>query len=114
VDFADNDCPQTPKNHGGDCCSFEVYAGLLATAAAHSESDARWLPFHTGDMATITRMGRILIRSKKDSLVSGRENISSLEVEKALNGASRGLRGGRQSSPKDEKWAKCPRGWLLA
>lgn len=41
--------------------------------------------FHTGDMATINEDGYILIVDrKKDIIVSGGENISSLEVEKAL------------------------------
>ncbi len=41
--------------------------------------------FHTGDMATIRADGYILIVDrKKDIIVSGGENISSLEIEKAL------------------------------
>src|SRR5579859_932866 len=41
--------------------------------------------FHTGDMATIDEDGYVLIVDrKKDIIVSGGENISSLEVEKAL------------------------------
>lgn len=41
--------------------------------------------FHTGDMATIDPDGYVLIVDrKKDIIVSGGENISSLEVEKAI------------------------------
>jgi len=41
--------------------------------------------FHTGDMATMDENGYILIVDrKKDIIVSGGENISSLEVEKAM------------------------------
>lgn len=41
--------------------------------------------FHTGDMATIDADGYLLIVDrKKDIIVSGGENISSLEVEKAI------------------------------
>jgi fatty-acyl-CoA synthase len=41
--------------------------------------------FHTGDMATINEEGYLLVVDrKKDIIVSGGENISSLEVEKAL------------------------------
>ena len=41
--------------------------------------------FHTGDMATWNREGYILIVDrKKDIIVSGGENVSSLEVEKVL------------------------------
>jgi len=41
--------------------------------------------FHTGDMATIDEEGYVLIVDrKKDMIVSGGENVSSLEVEKVL------------------------------
>jgi fatty-acyl-CoA synthase len=51
-----------------------------ATAEAMSEG---W--FHTGDLATVDESGYLLIVDrKKDIIVSGGENISSLEVEKAL------------------------------
>ena len=41
--------------------------------------------FHTGDMASIDENGYVLIVDrKKDIIVSGGENISSLEVEKAM------------------------------
>ena len=41
--------------------------------------------FHTGDMATIDENGyALIVDRKKDIIVSGGENISSLEVEKAM------------------------------
>ncbi len=41
--------------------------------------------FRTGDMATVSPEGYVLIQDrKKDIIISGGENISSLEVEKAL------------------------------
>jgi fatty-acyl-CoA synthase len=41
--------------------------------------------FHTGDMATINEDGYLLVVDrKKEIIVSGGENISSLEVEKAI------------------------------
>jgi fatty-acyl-CoA synthase len=41
--------------------------------------------FHTGDMATIDEHGYVLlVDRKKDIVVSGGENVSSLEVEKTL------------------------------
>ena len=41
--------------------------------------------FHTGDMAVVDEEGSILIVDRqKDIIVSGGENISSLEVEKAI------------------------------
>jgi len=51
-----------------------------ATAAATQDG---W--FHTGDLATIDPEGYVLIRDrKKDLIISGGENISSIEVEKVL------------------------------
>ncbi len=41
--------------------------------------------FHTGDMATIDQDGYVtVVDRKKDIIISGGENISSLEVEKAM------------------------------
>jgi fatty-acyl-CoA synthase len=41
--------------------------------------------FHTGDMATMDENGyALIVDRKKDIIVSGGENISSLEVEKAM------------------------------
>ena len=41
--------------------------------------------FHTGDMAVVAENGYIrIVDRKKDIIVSGGENISSLEVEKVL------------------------------
>jgi fatty-acyl-CoA synthase len=51
-------------------------------ATAHA-LEGGW--FHTGDMATIDEDGYVLIVDrKKDMILSGGENISSLEVEKVL------------------------------
>ena len=55
-----------------------------------------WL--HTGDVATISPDGFLtIVDRKKDLIISGGENISSVEVENALDGASGGARsrGGR-------------------
>jgi fatty-acyl-CoA synthase len=51
-----------------------------ATAAARSDS---WL--RTGDVATVDEEGYIqIVDRKKDIIISGGENISSIEVEKAI------------------------------
>ena len=53
------------------------------TAEAFSGRLAGW--FHTGDIATIDRHGMIAIKDReKDVIISGGENISSVEVEDAL------------------------------
>jgi fatty-acyl-CoA synthase len=65
-----------------------------------------WL--HTGDMATIGQDGRILIVDrKKDIIISGGENISSLEVEKALL-AHPGVYEAAVIPTPDEKWGEVP------
>lgn len=69
--------------------------------------------FHTGDMATIAEDGRILIVDrKKDIIVSGGENISSLEVEKAL-AAHPGVYEAAVIPVLDEKWGEVPLGVVV-
>ena len=69
----------------------EIWArsdGVMAGYWHDPEASAQALEggwFHTGDMATIDEHGYVLIVDrKKDMIVSGGENISSLEVEKVL------------------------------
>jgi len=65
-----------------------------------------WL--HTGDMATIDRDGYLLIVDrKKDIIVSGGENISSLEVEKIIVAHPAVMEAGVIPVP-DEKWGEVP------
>lgn len=69
--------------------------------------------FHTGDMATISEDGRILIVDrKKDMIISGGENISSLEVEKALV-AHPGVYEAAVIPVPDEKWGEVPLGLIV-
>ena len=64
--------------------------------------------FHTGDMATIDQDGYLLIVDrKKDIIVSGGENISSLEVEKAIVAHPAVLEAAVIPVP-DEKWGEVP------
>src|SRR5260370_39037861 len=70
--------------------------------------------FHTGDMATISEDGRILIADrKKDIIVSGGENISSLEEEKALLAHPTVFEGAVIPVP-DEKRGGMPKGLGVA
>jgi fatty-acyl-CoA synthase len=69
--------------------------------------------FHTGDMATISQNGRILICDrKKDIIVSGGENISSLEVEKALLAHPAVYETAVIPVP-DEKWGEAPKALVV-
>src|SRR5499427_10808018 len=85
VDPEGKDVPRDGKSIGEIIARSDgVMAGYWkqpeATAAVIRDG---W--FHTGDMATIDENNYVLIVDrKKDIIVSGGENISSLEVEKAL------------------------------
>jgi fatty-acyl-CoA synthase len=65
--------------------------------------------FHTGDMATIDELGYFLVVDrKKDIIVSGGENISSLEVEKILMAHPAVMEAAVIPVP-DEKWSEVPK-----
>lgn len=71
-----------------------------------------WL--HTGDMATIDESGSILIVDRmKDIIVSGGENISSLEVEKVIL-AHPGVYEAAVIPMHDEKWGEVPKALVIA
>jgi len=85
VDANDRDVPRDGQSMG------EIIArtdGVLEGYWKQPEATAEVLRggwFHTGDMATWNQEGYILIVDrKKDIIVSGGENVSSLEVEKVL------------------------------
>jgi fatty-acyl-CoA synthase len=69
--------------------------------------------FHTGDMATWNEEGYILIVDrKKDIIVSGGENISSLEVEKRLLAHPAVLEVAVIPVP-DEQWGEVPKALVV-
>lgn len=85
VDEKDQDVPRDGQSMG------EIVArtdGVMEGYWNQPEATAEVLRggwFHTGDMATWSEDGYVLIVDrKKDIIVSGGENISSLEVEKVL------------------------------
>jgi fatty-acyl-CoA synthase len=64
--------------------------------------------FHTGDMATIDREGYIeVVDRKKDLIISGGENISSIEVEGLLYKHPSVLEAAVVAAP-DERWGEVP------
>lgn len=70
--------------------------------------------FHTGDVATIDESGSILIVDRlKDIIVSGGENISSLEVEKVLL-EHPGVYETAVIPVPDEKWGEVPKALVIA
>jgi fatty-acyl-CoA synthase len=85
VDANDNDVPHDGQSIGEVVARSDVVMeGYWGQPQATAEAmRGGW--FHTGDMATIDEDGYLLVVDrKKEIIVSGGENISSLEVEKAL------------------------------
>jgi len=69
--------------------------------------------FHTGDMATIDEDGSVLIVDrKKDIIVSGGENISSLEVEKCLSAHPAVYEAAVIPVP-DDQWGEVPKALIV-
>jgi fatty-acyl-CoA synthase len=114
VDFEDNDVARDGKTMGEIVARSDgVMQGYWQQPAATAEAmRGGW--FHTGDMATISEDGHILIVDRrKDIIVSGGENISSLEVEKALL-AHAGVYEAAVIPVPDEKWGEVPKGLVVA
>jgi fatty-acyl-CoA synthase len=69
--------------------------------------------FHTGDLATINKDGYILIVDReKEIIVSGGENISSLELEKAVLAHSSVLEAAVVPVP-HERWGEVPKALVV-
>jgi fatty-acyl-CoA synthase len=85
VDDEDNDVARDGLTMGEIIARSDgVMAGYWQQPEATAEAmRGGW--FHTGDMAVVAENGYIrIVDRKKDIIVSGGENISSLEVEKVL------------------------------
>ncbi len=79
------------------------YKDPEATQAAIREG---W--FYTGDMATLDEHGYVLIKDRsKDIIISGGENISSVEIENALYAHPAVFECAVVAAP-DEKWGEIP------
>src|ERR671926_177317 len=69
--------------------------------------------FHTGDMAVIDEEGYVLIVDrKKDIIISGGENISSVEIETAIYTHPAVLECAVIAIP-DEKWGEVPKALVV-
>ncbi|MDF2679004.1 MAG: Long-chain-fatty-acid--CoA ligase [Brevibacillus sp.] len=108
VDDEDNDVPKDGKSIGeviarGNMVMEGYWKQPEATAAAIVNG---W--YHTGDMATIDAEGYIdIVDRKKDIIISGGENISSIEVEGLLYEHPGVLEAAVISVP-HEKWGEVP------
>jgi fatty-acyl-CoA synthase len=113
VDANDNDVPRDGKTIGEIIARSDgVMEGYWRQPAASAEAlRGGW--FHTGDMATLNEEGYLLIVDrKKDIIVSGGENISSLEVEKAILAHPKILEAAVLPVP-DERWGEVPKALVV-
>ncbi|MGA8340798.1 MAG: long-chain-fatty-acid--CoA ligase [Candidatus Sulfotelmatobacter sp.] len=113
VDFEGKDVPRDGKTMGEIIARSDgVMAGYWQQPEASAEAlRGGW--FHSGDMATINEDGYILIVDRrKDIIVSGGENISSLEVEKVLAAHPNVYEAAVIPVP-DKKWGEVPKGLVL-
>lgn len=68
--------------------------------------------FHSGDLAVMHPDGYIEVRDRqKDIVISGGENISSIEVEKVLAEHPAVLEAAVVAAP-DEKWGEVPKAYI--
>jgi fatty-acyl-CoA synthase len=93
---------------GGDNVMDGYFREPEATAAVMS---GPW--FHTGDMAVWDTEGYIhIVDRKKDIIISGGENISSIEVEKALS-AHPDVREVAVVGAPDPSWGEIPVAFIV-
>jgi fatty-acyl-CoA synthase len=88
-----------------------VMKGYFADPAATSEAfRGGW--FHSGDLGVMHPDGHIEVRDRaKDIIISGGENISTIEVERALVRHPDVLEAAVVAMP-DEKWGERPKGYV--
>src|SRR5205085_11585597 len=113
VDLQMNDVPRDNQTIGeivirGDLVMDGYYKEPEATAAVMTDG---WL--HTGDMAVWDEDNFILIVDRrKDIIVSGGENISSIEVERAIAAHPAVLECAVVSAP-DAQWGEVPAAFVV-
>lgn len=108
VDGNDQDVPKDGKSIGEIVARSDgVMKGYWQQPEASAEAlRGGW--FHTGDMAAWDQEGYLLIVDrKKDIIITGGENVSSLEVEKTLLAHPAVLEAAVLPAP-DEKWGEVP------
>lgn len=113
VDTEGLDVPRDGKSIGEIAARSD---GVMAGYWKQPESTAAVIRegwFYTGDMATIDADGYVLIVDrKKDIIVSGGENISSLELEKTLLAHPAAYEVAVIPVP-DERWGEAPKALLV-
>jgi fatty-acyl-CoA synthase len=112
VDDAMRDIPADGETMGevlmrGNNVMLGYYDNPQATAEAF---EGGW--FHSGDLAVVHPDGYIELRDrKKDIVISGGENISSIEVEKVLADHPAVAEVAIVAAP-DEKWGEVPKAYI--
>jgi fatty-acyl-CoA synthase len=112
VDIAMTDVPADGETMGevlmrGNNVMLGYYANPKATEAAFQSG---W--FHSGDLAVVHPDGYIELRDRmKDIVISGGENISSIEVEKMLADHPAVAEVAIVAVP-DEKWGEVPKAYV--
>lgn len=113
VDAAEKDVPRDLASVGeviirGDIVMDGYFREPAATAAV---MNGGWL--HTGDMAVWDAENYIhIVDRKKDIIISGGENISSIEVEKAI-ALHAGVAETAVVSAPDERWGEVPMAFVV-
>jgi fatty-acyl-CoA synthase len=113
VDHHTHDVPSDALTVGevvmrGNNVMLGYYRDPEATATAFAGG---W--FHSGDLAVMHPDGYIEVRDRsKDIIISGGENISSLEVERVLYDHPDVLEAAIVGQP-DEKWGEVPHAYVL-
>jgi fatty-acyl-CoA synthase len=113
VDPNDSDVPHDGQSIGEIIVRGDgVMEGYWRQPEASAEAlRGGW--FHTGDMATLNEDGyALIVDRKKDIIVSGGENISSLELEKAILAHPAVLEVGVIPVP-DAKWGEVPKALVV-
>jgi fatty-acyl-CoA synthase len=113
VDLNDKDVPRNGKTMGEVIARSDgVMEGYWQQPLATAEVlRGGW--FHSGDMATINEDGYIrIVDRKKDIIISGGENISSLEIEKALLAHPEVYEAAVIPVP-DDKWGEVPKALVV-
>ena len=113
VDPHMNDVPRDMQSIGevvmrGDHVMDGYYKEPQATAAVMTDG---WL--HTGDMAVWDEESYIhIVDRKKDIIISGGENISSIEVERAISAHPAVLECAVVAAP-DPQWGEVPAAFVV-
>jgi len=113
VRVLDENGEQVPANALGEIClkGPKVFKGYWKNAEATAEAmKGGW--FHTGDIGTLDEDGYLfIIDRKKDMILSGGENIASLEVERVLYELPEILEAAVVGIP-HPKWLEVPKAYV--